>query len=310
MAGMNSFYLYGICLLWALCAAGLAGYAFRIAQEVSYVTLADGRQQERRLPLIFRLLLPFSGNLGPLVKRPELQGLRDHLAGRLIAAGFEGLLSAEEFLALRVLVPLVPGIVGVGMLHFCFTLPPFQVAIVLARQEFLVDVLWVLWFIAYPGIWLRRAILDRHRSMQKALPFVLDLLTLSVEAGMDFMSAIQRILDRRPMDPIGEELLRVLHEIQLGKPRREALRAMALRVDQPDVRNVLHAMVQADELGVGIGTILRIQSDQTRNKRFERAEKLANEAPVKLLFPLLACIFPAVFLILLGPILREMLHRL
>ena len=135
------------------------------------------------------------------------------------------------------------------------------------------------------------------------MPFVLDLLTLSVEAGLDFMTAIQRTTERPVVDPLTEELLRVVREIQVGTPRRQALRAMSNRVNLPDMRSLVNALVQADELGVSIGSILRIQADQLRVRRFENAEKLANEAPVKLLAPLVICIFPCVFLILLGPVL-------
>ncbi len=162
--------------------------------------------------------------------------------------------------------------------------------------------------LVYPGLWLKQAIAARHRQILRALPFVLDLLTLSVEAGLDFMSAIRTIVERRAPDAIAEELARVLFEIQLGKTRREALLRLAERVRHPDVQSFVLALVQADELGVSIGATLRIQSEQIRAKRFMRAEKMANEAPVKMLFPLVVCIFPAVFLILLGPILLQMLR--
>jgi len=107
------------------------------------------------------------------------------------------------------------------------------------------------------------------------------------------------------VDPLNEELMRMTSEIQVGTPRRVALKSMAARVGQPDLSGVANALVQADELGVSIGTILRIQSEQLRSRRFERAEKLANEAPVKMLGPLMLCIFPAVFVILLAPILMH-----
>ena len=94
-------------------------------------------------------------------------------------------------------------------------------------------------------------------------------------------------------------------EIQIGSSRKEALKAMADRVRQPDLKAVSYALIQADELGVSIGSILRIQSEQLRSKRFDRAEKLAAEAPVKMLGPLMLCIFPAVFIILLGPVISQ-----
>jgi tight adherence protein C len=126
---------------------------------------------------------------------------------------------------------------------------------------------------------------------------------------MDFMTALQRCVERRKIDPLGEELVRVVRGIQLGKTRREALREMSERVNLASLRSVVQSLVQADELGVSIGYILRIQSDQIRQRRFERAEKLANEAPVKMLFPLMFFIFPAVFLILLGPVIYRLLKQ-
>ena len=168
----------------------------------------------------------------------------------------------------------------------------------------------LLLFYTWPMLWLRSVVRVRQAKILRSLPFVLDLLTLSVEAGLDFMMALQRCTERPVVDPLTEELLRVIRETQLGTTRREALRAMAQRIDLPDVRSVVNALVQADELGVSIGAILRIQSDQVRTRRFERAERLANEAPVKLLGPLLFFIFPAVFLILLGPVFYQMMNSI
>lgn len=156
-----------------------------------------------------------------------------------------------------------------------------------------------------PVFWLCSQVRRRHASIMRSLPFVLDLLTLSVEAGMDFISALQRNCKSRRLDPLNEELLRMTKEIQVGLSRREALKGMAERVRQSDLKSVANALIQADELGVSIGAMLRIQSEQLRSRRFDRAEKLAAEAPVKMLGPLMLCIFPAVFIILLVPIISQ-----
>jgi len=199
---------------------------------------------------------------------------------------------------------------SVAALWAGITLVPGRAGLALQGHQTTFGVVILLWFYAYPGLWLRQVLRTRQRRIQRALPFVLDLLTLSVEAGLDFMNAMQRIVEKRKMDPLGEEFVRVLREIQLGKTRRVALRDMSERVDQAEIRTVVNALVQADELGVGIAQILRIQADQMRQRRFERAEKLANEAPVKMLFPLVAFIFPAVFLILLGPIFLQIFRQI
>ena len=250
--------------MWALAAAGGAWYLASLAGEVTYVTLADGRRQERSIPLLFRALLPFAPNFTRLVRRPLFADAVARDGATLVQAGYEGLLSGEEFVSLRLMLG---------------------------------------W--AVPGLWLAGARRRRHAAIQRALPFVLDLLTLSVEAGLDFISALQRNCKSRRLDPLNEELLRMTKEIQVGSSRKEALRNMADRVRQGDLNAVAYALIQADELGVSIGAILRIQSEQLRAKRFDRAEKLAAEAPVKMLGPLMLCIFPAVFIILLGPVVSQ-----
>lgn len=249
--------------LWTAAAALLGWYVVVIAGEVTYVTLSDGRKQERSLPLIFKLLLPLTGNFNRLLSRPFFA---EHIAQtekKLIAAGFQGLLGGRELVAMEFMLPLAP------------------------------------------GLWLRRVLKKRHAEIFRDLPFVLDLLTLSVEAGMDFVGALQRNCAGRRMSPLNEELLRVICEVQLGRTRKEALSAMAERVGQSDLKAFAAALIQAEELGVAIGPVLRIQSEQMRSRRFDRAEKCANEAPVKMLFPLMLCIFPAVFIVLLGPVLMQ-----
>ena len=292
---------------WAACAAGFAAYAVSVASEITYVTLADGRKTARSLPLVFRMLLPFVPNLAGFASRPGFARARQTADEMIVAAGMEGLLSGTEFVALKFLVPITCGTAWMALMLLLGALMPESPfagnGIVFGMAGFLL-------FYAYPLMWLRGTLKRRHLSIMRALPFVLDLLTLSVEAGMDFMGALQRNCERRKLDPLNEELIRMTREIQVGTPRRVALRNMADRVRQPDLKGVAHALIQADELGVSIGSILRIQSDQLRGRRFDRAEKLANEAPVKMLGPLLLCIFPAVLVILLMPILMQAAHNL
>ena len=291
---------------WAACAGGFAWYCIVIGREITYVTLADGRQQERKIPFIFRLLLPFFSNISPIVSRPEFKKSSDLAEKKLIAAGFEGLITGTEFLSIKFMMPCVCGVIWFGLLSLFNQVLPG----VMGNNFILLFVIGIIIFYAYPIFWLNRVLKLRHLSIQRALPFVLDLLTLSVEAGMDFMSALQRNCDRRKLDALNEELIRMTREIQIGLPRRVALKNMAVRVDLSELRSVTNSLIQADELGVSIGAILRIQSDQMRSRRFDRAEKLANEAPVKMLGPLMLFIFPAVFVILLGPILRDTIKQL
>ena len=290
-----------VIVLWSLAAAGVVWYLAEISTEVTYVTLADGRKTERAIPLLYRALLPFVGNFDSLVSRPAFARQVANADAMLVSAGFEGLLTGREFVALKFLVPIV--LAPVAALAF-FGLLPY--ALGMKSGGFALPYALLLAFsFLQPVMWLRGTLKRRHLSIQKSLPFVLDLLTLSVEAGMDFISALQRNCKLRRLDPLNEELLRMTKEIQVGSSRKEALRNMTDRVRQDDLKAVAYALIQADELGVSIGAILRIQSEQLRSRRFDRAEKLAAEAPVKMLGPLMLCIFPAVFIILLGPLIGQ-----
>jgi tight adherence protein C len=299
-------YEYFLAVLWALVAAVAAWYIAQIARQITYVTLADGRRQERTLPMLFRLVLPLAPNLAPFMRRPAFRKTCEKADRDIVAAGFDGLIAGEELVALKFLMPCTYGILWWFFVSGALgALPPDSFV---QRLNLPLRIIGVLYLYIQPTMWLAKALKARHKSIERSLPFILDLLTLSVEAGMDFMMALQRCVERRRLDALAEELIRVIRNIQLGMTRKEALREMSRRINLPSLRSVIQALVQADELGVSIGYILRIQSEQIRQRRFERAERLANEAPVKMLFPLLCFIFPAVFLILLGPVIGRLLR--
>ena len=214
---------------------------------------------------------------------------------KLAMSGYSSVMTPEDFTGLRItfiITALLLAVVSVFTRHTLFCM---IVALLLSF---------------YPNVWINTVIKKRHNAIMRALPNVLDLLTLSVESGKDLVSSLRDILDRRPMDELGEELLVTFQEIQLGRKRSEALRAMAQRVRQVDLTATLNSIVQAEELGVGIAQLLRIQGDTQRAKRFSMAEKLANEAPVKIIIPVVLFILPAVFIILMGPLIKTTLDQL
>jgi len=308
---LNIVVVTGIACLAGIFFAGLIWHVAQTASAMTYVTLADGRRRERRLPFVFRLLLPLTPVLAKYFNGPQFKRMRERTSARLVSGGFDDLLSPAEFLSLRVLTPLV---IGPFLASFCaavFTLAQQRLAGHTGGTHALIfAAVIILWCVFYPGQWLKQVVTQRHRQIMKALPYVIDLLTLSVEAGLDFMTALKNIVEKRAPDAIAEEFSRMLFEIQLGKTRRHALASMAERIRQPDIQSLANALVQADEMGVSIGSVLRIQSGEIRTKRFMRAEKLANEAPIKMLFPLVAFIFPVVFLIMLGPIVARMFQNI
>lgn len=254
-----------------------------------------GLEDVKTLPFMFRMLMPLAPNALPLARTEAFAGMRTKSQELIFMAGYDQALNAEQFIAIRLLLGL-SGAILAGLMFM--------------GQQQLSGLLVLMVSIAYPGVWLRGVVRRRHLEILKSLPNVLDLLTLSVEAGKDFLTALRDITARRKMDALNEELLRALQEIQLGKPRQKALKEMSERVQQPELSSVINSIIQADELGVSIGQLLRIQGDQLRGKRFARAEKLANEAPVKILFPVIIFIFPSVFIILMAPIIMQAMKTL
>lgn len=160
----------------------------------------------------------------------------------------------------------------------------------------------------YPALWLRDRMAARRAELLKTLPFFLDIITLCVEAGLNLQGAIRQAVAKGPKGVLRAEFLRVLRDIRAGKSRAESLRAMAERLNEGSITNFVGAVIQAESMGMNLGPVLRAQADQRRSERFLRAEKLAMEAPVKMLFPLIAFIFPCTFIVLFFPIVMKFIH--
>src|SRR6266540_2299823 len=160
-----------------------------------------------------------------------------------------------------------------------------------------------------PGMWLGQQIKKRKHNIVKALPDALDLLTISVEAGLAFDLALMRVADKWDNE-LSNEFKRVLTDTRLGRARRDALKDMAVRTGVEDVQTFTAAIIQAEQLGVSIGKILRIQSDQMRIRRRQRAEEAAHKAPIKMLIPMAFLIFPSLFIVILGPAVPRLMSSL
>ncbi|MEI8307251.1 MAG: type II secretion system F family protein [Chloroflexales bacterium] len=157
-----------------------------------------------------------------------------------------------------------------------------------------------------PKFWITRQITRRQREITNALPDALDMLTITIEAGLSFESSLQEVLGRWDND-LSREFARVLRDIGMGQSRRAALSSLGDRTGVPDVLSFVTALNQADELGVSIGRVLRSQSEDMRVRRRQRAHEKANQAPVKIMFPLVFLIFPAIFAVILGPAIPQLL---
>ncbi len=253
---------------------------------------AKAEQEKESLVAALRrvILIRISGFNERVFSKPYQQ----RIALQLSMAGNPSELVAPEFIGLQ----------EVSLAAFVLVALFFNATV---DMPFIYDPLfWALgWF--YPWIWLRDQVKKRHHAITRALPYNLDLLTLSVEAGLDFAQAVGKVVEKGRQGPLVEEFRLMLKNIKLGKTREEALKMMADRIGLPSLTSFCNALIQADRMGTSLGKILRIQSTQLRIDRTQRAEKLANEAPVKMLFPLIGCIFPTVFMVLFGPIIFQAL---
>jgi tight adherence protein C len=160
-----------------------------------------------------------------------------------------------------------------------------------------------------PDLLLYNTAIKRQAKIQTALPDAMDMLTVCVEAGLGFDAAMARVA-RNTEGPVAAEFSRVLQEIQIGKSRTQALRSMAERTTVAELRAFVSAMVQAGELGIPVAEVMRVQAKEMRLRRRQRAEEKAQQVPVKILFPLIGCLFPALFTLVIGPGVISIMHSL
>lgn len=248
--------------------------------------------RERVLVPLFRSLLNTLGRFG-------LKQNQERLRINLQLAGNPGNISPNMFIGLRMALAIVLFVV-IGLLVFGRL--PFMQALMGALIDAMIGYI-------LPGIWLDRKIKERKKNILKALPDALDLLCISVEAGLAFDLALQRVAQKWDNE-LSREFQRVLQDIRLGRTRREALRDLVTRTGVEDVQTFVSAVIQADQLGVSMSKILRIQSDQLRIRRRQRAEEAAQKAPVKMLIPMVFLIFPALFVVILGPAVPRIMQAL
>ncbi|MEX2101634.1 MAG: type II secretion system F family protein, partial [Actinomycetota bacterium] len=234
---------------------------------------------------------PLVGAAGSIAKRFTPVEARERMARKLVLAGNPPGWDAERVLAFKVL-----GVIGgaVGGLILA-GIAGFSGMIVIAM-------LVLLGFVGFvgPDAILDGKVRERQREIRNALSDTLDLLTISVEAGLSLNAALSRVVQNTP-GTLSSEFARMLQEIQLGVSRADAFRSLAERTDVEELNAFTLAMIQADVFGVSIGNVLRTQSQQLRIKRRQRAERAAQQTPVKIVFPLIICILPALFIVIVGP---------
>ncbi len=246
---------------------------------------------ELEQPFSDRVVSPTIRGIASLINRLAPQRNMEEMRHKIDLAGNPNNWTAADLLGVRGMAAIIT-VVIIGIPLFLLATPVPQLLLFTIAGGILGFYL--------PIFWLNSKIRQRKHEIQKALPDALDLLTISVEAGLGFDAALVKVTEKWDNE-LSRAFSRVNAEIRLGKLRREALRDMTTRTDVPDVSNFIAAVIQADQLGVSLAKVLRIQSDQMRIKRRQRAEEQAAQAPVKMMFPLVFLIFPSIFIVLLGP---------
>lgn len=267
----------------------------RLAEYSMRETPATLEEIELSMPFSERILAPLVRRTSGFMVRFTPARTLESTRHKLDLAGNPNNWTPSEFFGVRAVA-----CVALGALIF--------VVLSIANVDFLPRIgftaLFAVLGFMLPALWLGGKIRSRKNSVIKSLPDALDLLTICVEAGLGFDQAMQKVAEKWD-DDLSRAFARVLHEIRLGKTRREALRELSNRLDVSDVTSFVAAVIQAEQLGVSIAKVLRIQSDQMRVRRRQRAEEKAHQAPVKMLFPMVFLIFPAIWVVLLGPALLQ-----
>jgi tight adherence protein C len=238
-----------------------------------------------------RIILPIFNSVGQLASRFTPQATLESARSRLETAGNPMSMDPAFFLAMRFVLAVVFG----GGLFLVFTLSGRKWLTGLG-----ISALFMIIGYMFPSMWLSSRISARQKSVFRAMPDALDLLTICVEAGLGFDSAMKKVHEKWE-DELALEFGRVLQEINLGKLRREALKDMAERLQVSELTSFVAAVIQSEQLGVSMAKVLRIQSDQMRVRRRQMAEEEAHRAPIKMIFPIALLIFPSILMILLGP---------
>ena len=277
---------------WALLGARSADpVQARLTQLGSLEGARSLEELELRAPFFDRTMRPLMRRLSGVGARLTSRERLGRTETRLAEAGYPYGMRTVDFLGLKVVV--AGATAGLLFLLFGIALGAQSTGFILGLGGLILG-----FFI--PDYWLSWKIRKRQKAILLAIPDSLDLLTISVKAGLGFDAALGKVVEKT-FGPLSDEFRRALAEVRIGKPRRDALREMVARTNVPALASFISAIIQAEQLGVAIARVLEIQSEQLRIERRQRAEELAAKAPIKMLFPLIGCIFPSMFIVILGP---------
>jgi tight adherence protein C len=288
-----------------LIAFGLAGsrqedpLKARLSQ-LGQMTAKDLQELELQQPFFDRTIKPLAGRLSGSVARITSSSFSERTEKRLAMAGNPGDMKVADWLGIKA----IAAGVGFGAMFLIFGVLAGEIT-----QGLLLALVGLGIGYLAPEFWLGRRVRARQKGIILQIPDALDLLTISVRAGLGFDAALGKVVEKMK-GPLVDEFRRALAEVRVGKARREALRDIVPRTEVQPLTNFISAIIQAEQLGVSISKVLQVQSEQLRIERRQRAEEQAAQAPIKMLFPLVGCIFPSLFMVILGPALILIMQNL
>lgn len=279
----------------ALITAVIAFIVLHLYATLSSAVPADDRQYMDKLPLALRLLWPIVRLLEfHITSHLGLENL-EKTNVQLSTSGVAHMMNAEQFYAVRV----VSLLSGCGLMYLATSMLDMSSPVMLMLGA-------VIGYF-YPWIWLQDARKRRYKLVQKDIPMFLDFITMAVEAGLNLTGSLNQVVQKGPPGPLRQEFLMVVRDLRSGLPRADALRRLEGRLLMPEVSSFVGTVIQAEKMGASLGPALRSQAEQRRSERFQRAEKQAMEAPVKLIGPLMMFIFPVTFIVIGFPIVIKFL---
>jgi tight adherence protein C len=268
--------------------------------QLGQMTAKDLQELELQQPFFDRTIKPLAARLSGAVARVTSSSFSERTEKRLAMAGNPGDMKVADWLGIKA----IGAGVGAGVLFIVFGILGGD----LTRGLLLALVGAGIGYVG-PEFWLGGRVKARQKAILLSIPDALDLLTISVRAGLGFDAALGKVVEKMK-GPLVDEFRRALAEVRVGKARREALRDIVPRTEVQPLTNFIGAIIQAEQLGVSISKVLQVQSEQLRIERRQRAEEQAAKAPIKMLFPLVGCIFPSLFVVILGPALILIMQNL
>jgi tight adherence protein C len=259
--------------------------------QLGQMTAKDLQELELQQPFFDRTIKPLAARLSGAVARVTSSSFSERTEKRLAQAGNPGDMKVSDWLGIKA----IGTGVGAGILFILFGVLANNIS-----QGLILALIGAAIGYVGPEFWLGGRVRKRQKQIVLQLPDALDLLTISVRAGLGFDAALGKVVEKMK-GPLVDEFRRALAEVRVGKARREALRDIIPRTEVPALNNFIGAIIQAEQLGVSISKVLQVQSEQLRIERRQRAEEQAAQAPIKMLFPLVGCIFPSLFIVILGP---------